>query len=168
MKHLFSVLHKLRTQGVGMIYVTHRLDEVIEISDRIYVMRDGIPVAEGKTTDCDVKNLVEVIVGEETRELQRYPLPQHNDIILNLNNVVVGDTGPVSFSLRKGEMIALAGLRGAGQEEIGRLLFGLRHLDRGEISLLGKSYTPHSPQDAIHHGISLVAGDRRMKVSLCQ
>lgn len=159
-KHLFSVLHRLRQQGVGMIYVTHRLDEVIEISDRIYVMRDGIPVAEGKTTGYDVKELVKVIVGEETREFQRYPLPQHNDEILNLNNVVVGDTGPVSFTLRKGEMIALAGLRGTGQEEIGRLLFGLRHLDQGEIRLLGQTYTPTSPKNAIQHGVSLVAGDR--------
>ncbi|MGR6981586.1 sugar ABC transporter ATP-binding protein [Testudinibacter sp. P27/CKL/0425] len=159
-KHLFSVLQTLKEKGVGMIYVTHRLDEVIEISDRIYVMRDGFPVAEGKTENYSVKELVKVIVGEETRSHQRMPLPTDHDEVLKLSDVMVGDTGPVSFSLHKGEMIALAGLRGAGQEEIGRLLFGLRELDAGNIQLLNQNYTPHSPKDAINKGISLVAGDR--------
>lgn len=159
-KHLFSVLNRLKQKGVAMIYVTHRLDEVIEISDRIYVMRDGFPVAEGKTDNYNVKELVEVIVGEETRVLQRSPLPTNTTEVLALSNVKVGDTGPVTFSLHQGEMLALAGLRGAGQEEIGRLLFGLRSLDQGKIQLLGKNYFPHSPADAIKQGISLVAGDR--------
>ncbi|WP_373752020.1 ATP-binding cassette domain-containing protein [Jeotgalibaca porci] len=143
-----------------MIYVTHRLDEVIAISDRILVMRDGFPVAEGATKNYDVKGLVKAIVGEESRGRQRVALPENTPEILRLNNVVVGDTGPVSFTLHKGEMIALAGLRGAGQEEIGRLLFGLRELDKGEIFLDNKAYRADSPQDAIHKGVALVAGDR--------
>ena len=123
-------------------------------------MRDGFPVAEGATQDYDVKGLVKAIVGEESRGRQRFPLPLNSDEILSLNQVMVGDTGPVSFSLHKGEMLALAGLRGAGQEEIGRLLFGLRHLDKGEIRLANQPYLAHSPQDAIKKGIALVAGDR--------
>ncbi|UEA16631.1 sugar ABC transporter ATP-binding protein [Pasteurella canis] len=159
-EHLFVVLNRLRAQGVGMIYVTHRLDEVITLSDRILVMRDGYPVAEGPTKDYDVKALVKAIVGEETRGKQREPLPKNTPEVLELNDVVVGDTGPVSFSLHQGEMIALAGLRGAGQEEIGRLLFGLRELESGHISLNGSVYHADSPRDAIHKGIALVAGDR--------
>lgn len=158
--HLFTVLNRLREQGVGMIYVTHRLDEVIAISDRILVMRDGFPVAEGETQDYDVKGLVKAIVGEESRGKQRIPLPEKSAEILNLNGVVVGDTGPVSFTLHKGEMLALAGLRGAGQEEIGRLLFGMRSLDKGEIHLAKKPYLADSPQSAIKQGVALVAGDR--------
>ncbi|QGM80032.1 sugar ABC transporter ATP-binding protein [Otariodibacter oris] len=159
-EHLFTVLNHLRSEGMGMIYVTHRLDEVIAISDRILVMRDGFPVAEGKTKDYDVKGLVKAIVGEETRGRQRVPLPENTPEILKLDSVTIGDTGPVSFSLHKGEMIALAGLRGAGQEEIGRLLFGLSHIDGGSIQLNNSPYVAHSPQDAIKKGISLVAGDR--------
>lgn len=159
-EHLFTVLNRLRTQGVGMIYVTHRLDEVIAISDRILVMRDGFPVAEGQTKDYDVKGLVKAIVGEESRGKQRIPLPVNTPDILKLDQIVVGDTGPVSFTLRKGEMIALAGLRGAGQEEIGRLLFGMRTLDSGSIQLDKKTYLADSPQSAIKQGVALVAGDR--------
>lgn len=159
-KHLFKVLAKLKSKNVGMIYVTHRLDEVVAIADRISVMRDGFPVAEGKTSDYSVKDLVTVIVGEETREHHREPRPKNTEEVLTLSDVVIGDTGPISFSLHKGEMIALAGLRGAGQEEVGRLLFGMRHLDKGHINLLGNSYIPESPKDAIGKGISLVAGDR--------
>lgn len=159
-EHLFTVLNRLRDQGVGMIYVTHRLDEVIAISDRILVMRDGMPVAEGQTKIYDVKGLVKAIVGEESRGRQRVDLPIGTPEILSLENVVVGDTGPVNFRLHKGEMIALAGLRGAGQEEIGRLLFGERTLDQGEIRLDNQHYLAKDPQDAIHKGIALVAGDR--------
>lgn len=159
-EHLFTVLNRLRDQGVGMIYVTHRLDEVVAISDRILVMRDGFPVAEGQTKHYDVKGLVKAIVGEEGRGRQRVDLPTDTPEILSLENVVVGDTGPVNFRLHKGEMIALAGLRGAGQEEIGRLLFGERTLDRGEIRLDNQLYTANDPQEAIHKGIALVTGDR--------
>ncbi|QLB13746.1 monosaccharide ABC transporter ATP-binding protein (CUT2 family) [Bisgaardia hudsonensis] len=159
-KHLFTVLNRLRSEGVGMIYVTHRLDEVIAISDRILVMRDGFPVAEGDTKLYDVKGLVKAIVGEETRGRQRKPLPKNTPEILKLDQVTIGDTGPVSFTLNKGEMIALAGLRGAGQEEVGRLLFGLSGLDSGSMYLGGNPYIAHSPQEAIQKGISFVAGDR--------
>lgn len=159
-EHLFTVLNRLRSQGVGMIYVTHRLDEVIAISDRILVMRDGVPVADGQTKDYDVKGLVKAIVGEESRGKQRIPLPTDTPEILKLDNVVVGDTGPVSFTLHKGEMIALAGLRGAGQEEIGRLLFGMRALENGTMQLANKPYLADSPQSAIKQGVALVAGDR--------
>lgn len=159
-EHLFSVLRNLKEKGVGMIYVTHRLDEVIALTDRILVMRDGSPVAEGKTKDYDVKKLCHAICGEETRQRQRLPLPTNNQEVLRLDNVIVDDIGPVSFSLQAGEMVALAGLRGAGQEEIGRLLFGERHLKSGHIQLNNRPFIAHSPQEAIKQGIALVAGDR--------
>lgn len=159
-KHLFVVLEKLRKKGVGMLYVTHRLDEVIEIADRIVVMRDGEHVESGFTKNYSVKDLVKLIVGEETKQCERISLPINNETILSFKNVISGDVGEVSFSIKKGEMIALAGLRGAGQEDIGRLLFGLRELNNGSINLFGKDYIPKSPKDSILSGISLVAGDR--------
>lgn len=159
-RHLFAVINRLRAKKVGMIYVTHRLDEVIEIADRVCVMRDGRYVAGGNTADYSLRDLVQMIVGEAMAEDQREPLPQHQPPVLQLHNVSVGDIGPVSFELQPGEMLALAGLRGAGQEEIGRLLFGLRQRDSGEIQFRDKPYAASTPQQAMACGVSLVAGDR--------
>ena len=159
-KHLFEVINRLKKRNVGMVYVTHRLDEVIEISDRIAVMRDGKHVAEGITSDYKLHDLVTLIVGEALENKQRHPLPESGDAVLGLNGIEINEIGPVTFSLRPGEMLALAGLRGAGQEEIGRLLFGLRKATGGQIRFRGKSYHPQNPIEAINAGVSLVAGDR--------
>ena len=158
--HLFEVLNKLRTKQVGMIYVTHRLDEVIEIADEICVMRDGFHIAGGATAQYTMRDLVHLIVGEEKRSDMRLPLPSAPAPVLFLDGVRIGDTGPVTFRLHRGEMVALAGLRGAGQEEIGRALFGMRTVDAGRVELLGSALNVSSPMQAIAAGISLVAGDR--------
>ena len=159
-KHLFTVLNQLRAKGVGMIYVTHRLDEVIEIADEICVMRDGNYVAGGETSQYTLRDLVKLIVGTEKRSDMRAPQPAKLEPILKLHNVMIGDTGPVSFTLHKGEMLALAGLRGAGQEEIGRALFGMRTCTSGNVEFKGRPLKVKSPREAIDAGISLVAGDR--------
>ena len=159
-KHLFEVLERLRQRQVGMIYVTHRLDEVVEIADEVCVMRDGRWVAGGATAQYELRDLVRLIVGEEKRGDKRRPLPVGAPAMLDVKGLTVGDTGPVSFSLQRGEMVALVGLRGAGQEEIGRCLFGKRTASAGSIALGGKTIAPSSPTDAIAAGISLVAGDR--------
>lgn len=159
-RHLFQVIQRLRDKKVGMIYVTHRLDEVIEIADRVCVMRDGRYVAGGNTIDYSVKDLVQMIAGEAMADEQRQPLPENRPPVLALHNVCTGDTGPVSFNLQPGEMLALAGLRGAGQEEIGRLLFGLRSRESGDIQFCQQSYQAGNPHEAMARGVSLVAGDR--------
>lgn len=158
--HLFEVLNKLRAKRVGMIYVTHRLDEVIEIADEICVMRDGRYIAGGATSQYTMRDLVQLIVGEEKRSDMRKPLPSALEPVLSLEDLVIGDTGPVRFQLHRGEMVALAGLRGAGQEEIGRALFGMRTVDSGQVNLFGTRLNVSSPMEAIAAGISLVAGDR--------
>ncbi len=159
-QHLFTVLNKLRTRQVGMIYVTHRLDEVIEIADEICVMRDGRYIAGGNTSQYTMRDLVQLIVGEGKHSDMRKPLPESAQVTLSLQNLVIGDTGPVSVTLQRGEMLALAGLRGAGQEEIGRALFGMRTIDAGSITLQGRPFRASTPQQAIAAGISMVAGDR--------
>ncbi len=160
-RHLFGVLRQLKEKRVGMIYVTHRLDEVIEIADDICVMRDGYHVAGGATVDYTLRDLVRAIVGQEAeRNLRRPQVAVEAPNLLTLENVLIGDTGPVSFTLRQGEMLALAGLRGAGQEEVGRCLFGMRTPEAGRISLHGKPLVVDSPLAAIRAGISMVAGDR--------
>lgn len=157
---LFNVLDRLRQKGIGMIYVTHRLDEVVQLSDRVLVMRDGHLAMLGKTQNCDIPTLVNAIAGEQAMQHQALSLTQGGRLLLELRNVIVGDIGPISFCLHQGEMLALAGLRGAGQEEIGRLLFGLGSLTQGEILLNNRSYKAKNPQQAIRNGIAFLAGDR--------
>lgn len=159
-RHLFSVINRLKSKKVGMIYVTHRLDEVIEIADRVCVMRDGKRVAGGMTAQYKLRDLVEMIVGEAIEGDRREPLPEARPPVLTLDRLCTGEVGPVSLSLQPGEMLALAGLRGAGQEEIGRLLFGLRERSGGNIQFRDNAYHAGSPQQAMAAGVSLVAGDR--------
>lgn len=159
-RRLFKVLDRLRAEGVGMVYVTHRLDEVMEIADDVMIMRDGVKVVEGETKYYGLRDLVRMIVGEEKKESHRRETEVDGETVLTADNLVVGDVGPVSFSVRRGELLALSGLRGAGQEDIGRALFGLRTVDAGALLLEGAPYKPASPQDAIRSGVNMVAGDR--------
>lgn len=157
--HLFSLLHRLRQQGVSMIYVSHRLDEIKTISDRLLVMRDGSCVTQGKTCDYTIEQLTYAISGKKVQHQQIVEREKGKEI-LSLNHVCVDDIGPISFSLHQGEIISLTGLNGAGQEEIGRLLFGCKRLDQGYILHHQLLYQANSPEDAIRQGIGFVASDR--------
>lgn len=160
-RHLFRVMNILREKQVGMIYITHRLDEVMEMADSVCAMRDGSYAGGGDIANFTLRGLVELIVGESLQHGQRHPLPDASaPVQLTLNDVRVGDTGPVSFTLRAGEMVALAGLRGAGQEEIGRLLFACRQASGGDIRLCGAPFQARTPGEAMSAGVSFVAGDR--------
>ena len=157
---LFRVIERLKADGVGMIYVTHRLDEVMEIADDVVVMRDGRKVADSPRTAYGIRDLVKLIVGTEKEADMRAAPAAESETALSVEDLIVGDIGPTSFHLRRGEMLALAGLRGAGHEEIGRALFGLKKIDGGYVGLLGDEYRPKSPADAIARGVGLLAGDR--------
>lgn len=160
-RHLFRVMNILREKQVGMIYITHRLDEVMEMADSVCAMRDGCYAGGGDIGHYNLRGLVELIVGESLRDDQRQALPATDaPVLLKMDSVKVGDTGPVSFELRAGEMVALAGLRGAGQEEIGRLLFACRTQESGQITLGGVPFTATTPGEAMSAGVSFVAGDR--------
>ncbi len=160
-RHLFRVMNILREKQVGMIYITHRLDEVMEMADTVCAMRDGCYAGGGDIGHYSLRGLVELIVGEGLRDDQRQALPDASaPVLLKMDRVKVGDTGPVSFELRAGEMVALAGLRGAGQEEIGRLLFACRTQESGKITLNSVPFTATTPGEAMSAGVSFVAGDR--------
>ena len=122
---LFTVLRRLRATGVGMIYVSHRLDEVFRIADRVVVMRNGRLVGDLTTSDATPDGLVSLIVGHELDRVQPAPPPPGDAAVrLQLTNARVGDVGPVSLTVRAGEIVGLVGLRGAGQASVGRALAG--------------------------------------------
>ncbi|MBF6594719.1 MAG: sugar ABC transporter ATP-binding protein [Thermaceae bacterium] len=161
-ERLFAVLRSLRAKGVGMIYVSHRLDEIFRISDRIAVMRDGRLVGVRKAAQTNPEELVMLIVGHKLAEMYpKAPQPSRAGAILELNALRTQDTGPVSLRLQPGEMLGLTGLKGAGQVSVGRALFGLEPVLSGNIQLQGKPCDLSSPQRAMEAGIGFTPANRQ-------
>lgn len=159
---LFRLLADLREQGVAFLYISHRLQEVARIGDRVVVQRDGRRVASWDRADVPLEQLVEAMVG---RTIDRvYPeLPQAQaDEVLRVENLArKGAFRDVSFSLRRGEILGIAGLVGAGRTELARALFGAEPADGGSIVLEGRPITLRTPADAVEAGIVLVPEDRK-------
>ena len=161
-ERLLDIVRELRDQGLGIIYISHRLEEVYEISDRIMVLRDGEHVETRPVGELDREALIELMVG---RKLEN-EFPSHTPDIGEERLVVSGLTRgsvvrDVSFSVRAGEILALTGLVGAGRTETVRLLFGADRPDAGSISLDGKPLQLPSPRHAIRAGIGLLTEDRK-------
>jgi ribose transport system ATP-binding protein len=156
--HLFDALRRLKQQGVGMIYVSHRLDEVFRIADRVAVLRDGVMVGERPVAETDPGELVQMIVGRKTREVAKAELVP-GETVLKLDDIYAGRAGPVSIEVRRNEIVGLVGLRGAGHEDISRALFGVE-AHTGRIALDGATPDLSSPVEALRSGIGLVARDR--------
>ncbi len=156
---LFDAMRRLKAREVGMIYVSHRLDEIFRIADRVVVMRDGLKVGEKPVAETTPAELVSLIVGRSNLELFRKAQLRAGPVRARVVDLVTPAAGPVSFEIRQGELLGLVGLRGSGQEEIGRALFGaVPH--RGEILLDGVAPDLSSTGAALEAGIGLVARDR--------
>ena len=157
---LFTSLRRLRGRGVGMIYVSHRLDEVFEIADRMVILRDGRLVAERRVGDTSPEEAILLIVGREPSQVFRRPALHEGSARLVFERLTTDCAGPLDCGLRAGEVVGLVGLRGAGQESVGRALFGLTPITGGRITLDGEPVRVSSPRDAIALGINLVCADR--------
>ncbi|RYI04612.1 MAG: sugar ABC transporter ATP-binding protein, partial [Acetobacteraceae bacterium] len=154
-ERLFSALRPLKSKGVGMIYVSHRLDEIFQIADRVAVLRDGQMVGMRPIEHTTPEELVSLIVGRKAREIARPPV-QDGPAILKVEGLRTPAVGPVSFQIKRGELLGLAGLRGAGHEDIGRALFGvIPHA--GRVTLEGAAPDLRTAQTAMRSGIGLVA-----------
>lgn len=142
---LFSVLRSLRAQGTAMIYVSHRLDEVFAVCDRLAVLRDGRLVGVAATAATDPDALVRLIIGRPPDAL--FVRPPHRDgtTALRVTGLCTEHAGPVDLACAHGEILALVGLRGAGQEEIGRALYGLEPVRAGTIEIAGEEHVPGTP-----------------------
>lgn len=156
---LFDAIRPLKARGVGMIYVSHRLDEIFKIADRVAVLRDGKLVGQKKVASTAPAELVEMIVGRKADELFVKAKAFAGETVLSIRNLVCAGTASVSFDVRKGELLGLVGLRGAGQELIGRALFGEESFS-GDILLNGKAPDLSNPMGAMKSGIGLIARDR--------
>jgi ribose transport system ATP-binding protein len=157
---LFAALRRLRARGVAMIYVSHRLDEVFEIADRMVVLRDGRVAGERLVTETTPDETILMIVGREPSQVFRRPAERCGAARLVLESVMVDAVGPVGCEIHAGEIIGFVGLRGAGQESIGRALFGVMPTSGGRVLLDGETIASASPREAMSYGVNLVCADR--------
>ena len=161
-QHLFDVLRRLRATGTGIIYVTHRLNELFGFADRITVLRDGRHVRTAPTSDMTPASLVQDMLGRpiETMHVPHLAAPSAAPVV-QVSDLRIAGIGPLSFAVAPGEIVGLVGLQGAGHEMIGRAIFGAMRPHGGEIRLDGAVLPP---EDGIHgriaKGIALLAGDR--------
>jgi rhamnose transport system ATP-binding protein len=162
-ENLFQVIRQLKTQGVGMIYISHRLEELPKIADRITVLRDGKNIATRSVDEVDRGELIRLMVGRELSSVfPKLQIPP-GEIVLETRDLTCTAAGVhgVNLTVRSGEILGIAGLVGAGRTELARILFGLTPADRGEILLHGKAVKIESPGQAVRLGIAYVPEDRR-------
>ena len=164
---LNRIIHELKKRGVGIVYITHRLEELTPIADRVTILRDGKFVATRDFKDIPIGEIISLMVGREIKE--KYPHVQcpAGDVVLRVEHLNAGRmVRDVSFVLRKGEILGFAGLMGAGRTETMRAIFGADAIESGTIHLNGRAVTIHSPAGAIKSGIACVPEDRK-KEGLC-
>jgi ribose transport system ATP-binding protein len=160
-RQLFDSLRRLRARSMGIVFVTHRLDEVFRVADRVTVIRDGRNVVTTRVADTTPSDLVFNIVGRKLSELFITPPPPRQDILLELVELrAAPNVGPITLQLRAGEILGLVGLRGAGQDLVGRTLFGAVEQWSGTMTIAGQRVTPHQPAAAIEHGVAFVSSKR--------
>ncbi|PWU11165.1 MAG: D-xylose ABC transporter ATP-binding protein [Verrucomicrobia bacterium] len=160
---LFRLIRQLQSSGVGIIYISHKMDELRQISNRITVMRDGQYVATVPTVDTSIKTIINMMVGRQLdNDGPTVFDASKNDVVFEVRRLWRGKViREVSFNLRKGEILGLVGLMGAGRTEVARAVFGADPFDGGEIFLRGRKVIIRSPRDAVKNGIGYLSEDRK-------
>jgi ribose transport system ATP-binding protein len=159
---LFTIVRELKSHGVSTIFISHHLDETFELSDRTTVLRDGRLVATLSTSELDTQSLIQLMVGRDLAAHDpKRPAPIGDEILRVEGLTRLGVFEDVSFSVRAGEIVGIAGLVGAGRTEVVRAIFGADPVDRGRVHVDGKPVSIRNPRDAIDHGIALLTEDRK-------
>jgi rhamnose transport system ATP-binding protein len=160
---LFAVVRDLRASGVGVVYISHRLEEIFALADRVTVLRDGESVGTNPVNDLTESQMIQLMVGREVSALYPPAEGEPGEVVLSLENVGCSCSGVrgVNLEVRAGEIVGLAGLVGAGRTELARVLFGITPGDEGTMRLLGERVAISDPREAISLGIAYVPEDRR-------
>ncbi|MDR9791802.1 sugar ABC transporter ATP-binding protein [Aeribacillus pallidus] len=163
-KTLFDLIENLKNKGVGIIYISHRMEELKVISDRITVMRDGQYIDTLYTKDTDMKKVISLMVGRHIQDESRptTTVSKEAETVLEVKNLSTKNfLENISFTLKKGEILGFAGLMGAGRTEVARAIFGADKIDEGQIFINGKEVKINKPEDAVKHGIAYLSEDRK-------
>ncbi len=162
--HLFEIINKLRDDGVGIIYISHKMDEIKKIADEVTIMRDGKFIDNRAIEDVTIDEIINLMVGRELKD--RFPPKTHEpkELLLEVKNLTAVNKKSikdVSFDLRKGEVLGVAGLVGSKRTDLLECLFGDRRIEEGEIYLHGKKIDNSTPKKAINNGFAMVTEERR-------
>jgi ribose transport system ATP-binding protein len=161
---LFQVIRDLKRQGTAVVYISHRMEEISKIGDRVTVLRDGEYVDTVDIDKTDIKTLIRMMVGRNLDD--KYPKEKiiPGEIALKVKNLTQnGVLHDISFEARRGEILGIFGLIGSGRTELAKAIFGADPIDAGEIEVFGKPLRCHSPKDAIGAGIGLIPEDRKLE-----
>lgn len=160
-KKLFSIMRELKSQGIGIIYVSHKLDELFEVCDSVTVLRDGEKVKTLKISETNHDELISLMVGRKVDNSYTRVSGAGNEIILQVDNISNDKLDNISFQLKKGEILGFSGLMGAGKTEIARAVFGIDQVTSGEVYIDGKKLPPRSPSKSKEFGIGFLPEDRK-------
>lgn len=165
---MFAIVDKLKAGGVSIIYISHRLDEIFRLADRITILRDGQYVTTLNTDETNKDELVKYMVGRQLTEVypKRDEICVKDEVIFEAVNVSGNGDKNISFKIHRGEVLGLGGLVGAGRTEFAELMFGMRQKTAGKYIFKGKEISPKTPKDAIELGIGLVPEDRKKEGAL--
>lgn len=162
-ERLFGLIRGLRARGVSVVYVSHKMDEILRIADRVTVLRDGQTVGTREAASTDSGELIRMMVGRELNLAGGPRDGSRGDAVLEAQDLCTARLRGVSFTLHRGEVLGVAGLVGAGRSELGAALFGLDRIRSGRIRLNREPLVPRSPREAMRRGIGLVPEDRRLE-----
>ncbi|WP_040214489.1 sugar ABC transporter ATP-binding protein [Clostridium polynesiense] len=159
---LFNVIEKLKEKGIAVIYISHRMDEIFRICDRVTVLRDGKYIGEAETNEVTKDDLITMMVGRKLEDQFPYKEVKDKKVIMEVNNLSFEDkVKDVSFQIKSGEILGIAGLMGAGRTELAKTIFGEYKKASGQIFIEGREESISSPKDAIKLGISYLSEDRK-------
>jgi ABC-type sugar transport system ATPase subunit len=161
-ERLFNLIGALKSQGVAIVYVSHKMDEIFRICDRVTVMRDGETIGTRAIREVSSAELIEMMIGREWQTRDRKPVKSSEERVLSFSSVTTAKLRDISFELRKGEVLGIAGLLGSGRTEIGSALMSLDRLKNGQIDLLGKATPIRSVKRAMDAGIRWLPEDRKL------
>lgn len=160
-KRLLSIIKGLKESGLSIIYISHNLEEVMEISDRVTVFRDGRKIGTMDRAEATIEKVISMMLGNKSYDnYQRECSYCYEDVFFQAENIYTDRLKDISFQLRRGEILGIAGVVGAGKTEIAKAIFGLDSIVKGNMKIMGKPYLP-SPQNAIASGIALVPEERQ-------
>ena len=167
-ERLFGLIAELKRRGVSVVYVSHKMDEILRVADRVTVLRDGANVGTREARDTGLDELIRMMVGRELDGAPAADSGPRGEPLLSVEGLVTDKLKDISFQVASGEILGIAGLVGAGRSELGRAMAGLDRLERGTIRMEGRTVQPRSPREAWRLGLALLPEDRKLEGLMMQ